>query len=78
VNRKIRIIWDFHGNTAEGTARHHLRHLQEFMEKNNLALIDSGLSSSADFHHLAFITVNEVDVKIVRDALKPHRALVME
>jgi len=78
VNRKIRIIWDFHGNSAEGTAKHHLRHLLQFMEKNNLELLDSGLSSAADYHHLAYITINETDVKVVRDALKPHRALVVE
>ena len=78
MNRKIRIIWDFHGNAAEGTARHHLEHLMEFMTKNKIEVINSGTSSAADYHHLAFLTINEVDIKIVRDALKPHRALVME
>ena len=78
MNRKIKIIWDFHGNSADGTAKHHLVHLREFMQKNNLELLDSGVRSAEDFHHLAFITIREQDVKVVRDALKPHRALVVE
>ena len=78
MNRKIRIIWDFHGAKAQGTAEHHVRHLIGFMEKEKLSLIDSGVSSAADNHFMAYITVNEIDVRIIRDALKPHRALVME
>jgi hypothetical protein len=78
VNRKIKLVWDFFGQTSEGTAKHHVIHLSEFMEKNQLNLLDSGIRSMEEFHHLAFITVNEADVKIIRDALKPHRAFVVE
>lgn len=78
MNRKIRIIWDFHGPKAQGTAEHHVRHLLTFMEKEKLVLIDSGVASAADNHFMAYITVHEHDVILIRDTLKPHRALVME
>jgi len=78
VNRKIKIIWDFYGDKAEKTAQHHEIHLKEFMAKHQLELFSSGVSSAADFHFMAHITIPEKDVKTVRDALKPHRAFVVE
>ena len=78
MNRKIKIIWDFYGDRAEKTALHHEVHLREFMERNSLEMLASGVSSAADFHFMAYVTVQEKDVKVVRDALKPHRAFVVE
>jgi hypothetical protein len=78
VSRKIKVLWDFYGDKAEKTALHHEVHLREFMTKHNLELLNSGVNSAADFHFMAYITVHEKDVKTVRDALKPHRAFVVE
>lgn len=78
MNRKIKLIWDFYGDKAEKTAMHHEIHLKEFMEKNQMERLDSGTDSAADFHFFAYLTIPEKDVKIVRDALKPHRAFVVE
>lgn len=78
MNRKIKLLWDFYGDKAEKTAQHHEIHLKEFMEKNQLETLNSGVSSAADFHFFASITILEKDVKTVRDALKPHRAFVVE
>ncbi|MBI3134690.1 MAG: hypothetical protein HYZ14_08470 [Bacteroidetes bacterium] len=78
MSRKIKIIWDFYGDKAEKTAIHHEIHLREFMDKHKLELLDSGVSSAADFHFMAYLTIPEKDVKIIRDALKPQRAFVVE
>jgi hypothetical protein len=78
VNRKIKLIWDFYGEKAEKTADHHVIHLREFMVKHKLELLDSGIASAADFHFMAFLTVQEKDVITVRDAVKPQRAFVVE
>lgn len=78
MSKKIKIIWDFFGDKSEKTAEHHVIHLREFMQRNQLTLLDSGVASAADFHHLAYVTVNEEQVKIIRDSLKPHRAFVVE
>ena len=78
MNRKIQLIWDFYGERAEKIAAHHLSHLQEFMSRESLAYSNHGLRSNADLHFLAFITVQESDVKVLRDSLKPHRAFVVK
>ncbi|MDA7803094.1 hypothetical protein N8987_00775 [Crocinitomix sp.] len=78
MNRKIRLIWDFYGESAEGTAKHHVIHLKEFMEKENLSFFNEGIDSKGELHALAYITIEEENVKAVRDALKPHRAFVQK
>jgi hypothetical protein len=59
-------------------AEHHLSHLKEFMSRENLAYTSHGLRSNADLHFLAYLTVKESDVKVLRDSLKPHRAFVVQ
>ncbi|MEX1001899.1 MAG: hypothetical protein WDZ35_07280 [Crocinitomicaceae bacterium] len=76
--KKIRLIWDFHGEDSKGTAAHHIKHLEQFMEREALELIRTAVYSAADQHHMACLTVHEKDVLIIRDALKPHRAVVVE
>ena len=78
MSKKIKIIWDFYGDKAEKTAQHHEIHLKEFMEKHQLKILNSGVQSAADFHFMAFMTIDEKNVVVVRDALKPHRAFVVE
>tara|TARA_B110000037_G_scaffold213293_1_gene267574 strand:- start:17540 stop:17785 length:246 start_codon:yes stop_codon:yes gene_type:complete len=76
VSRKIRLIWDFYGETADGTAKHHVIHLEEFMEREKLTHFNCGTDSNGDLHAYAYMTVAEGDVKILRDALRPNRAFV--
>jgi hypothetical protein len=78
MNRKIRLIWDFHGQDSKGTAEHHVIHLKEFMERENFELLRTAVLSNADIHHMACMTVQEKDIPVLRDALKPHRAVVVE
>ena len=77
--RKIRLVWDFHGTDSKGTAEHHVRHLEEFMKREKIECLRTVvLSGNEDFHHSACMTISEEDVPLVRDALKPHRAFVVE
>jgi hypothetical protein len=78
MNRKIRLIWDFHGADSKGTAEHHVKHLEQFMEREKLEMLRTAVFSNADIHHMACMTVNEKDVRVIRDTLKPHRAVVVE
>lgn len=76
MSRKIKLIWDFRGPESLKTAEHHCIHLKEFtaLEKLNFHEIDS--QEFSEFYSIAFIIVNEVDMLIYRDALKPHRGEV--
>ena len=78
MNRKIKLVWDFHGDDAQKTAEHHVRHLDQFMEREKIELIKTAVETTMDFHHMATMTVNEKDVIVLRDALQPHRAFVVE
>lgn len=73
MNRKLKLIWDFRGPSAEKTAEHHCIHLKEFAIIENLHYYEINFSKISEMHTIAYIIVDEVDMKTYRDALKPHR-----
>lgn len=75
--KKIKIVWDFYGDKSLKTAEHHVVHLLEYMDKNKISVLGSGVESGADFHHMAYVTLTENDVTAVKHQLKPHRAFLM-
>lgn len=74
--RKLKLIWDFRGPAGKKTAEHHLIHLKEFIEREKLDISITGTEDLSDVHSLAYLVVDEADMKSIRDALKPHRGLV--
>ncbi len=76
VSRKIKLIWDFKGPEGLETAKHHCIHLKEFAQIDNLTYHEVNHEQLHEFHVIAFITVDEADMKIFRDALKPHRGVL--
>lgn len=78
MSRKIKLVWDFYGGDAKGTAEHHVIHLKQFMDREGLTLLASAVEESIEIHYMATMTVNEEDVLKLRDALKPHRAFVVK
>lgn len=78
MNRKLKLIWDFRGPTSQKTAEHHCIHLKEFATIEKLHYYEVDLTIVSKMHSIAFITVDEVDMKIYRNALKPHRGQLAE
>jgi hypothetical protein len=76
LNKKLKLIWDFRGPTSEKTAQHHCIHLKEFALIEKLHYYEIDFSVISEMYTLTFIIVDEVDMKIYRDALKPHRGEV--
>jgi len=76
--QKIKLIWDFRGEVAAKTAEHHKIHLQEFLEKENYLLVQTGFDILDTMHSMAYIIINKEDLKLFRDILKPHRAEIAE
>lgn len=74
--RKLKLIWDFKGPTGLGTAKHHCIHLKEFAEAEKLKFYEINHTEINKMWATAFIIVDEIDMKIYRDALKPHRGEV--
>lgn len=71
--KKIKLIWDFRGPDAKETAKHHAIHLKEFALMEKLDFHEIDIQELNPFLVTAFVVVNETDMKIYRDALKPHR-----
>lgn len=76
--RQLKLIWDFRGPNALKTAEHHEKHLKEYITSQNVTLNVTGFEAINDFHAIAFMVVNEAEMKPIRDALKPHRGQVYE
>jgi hypothetical protein len=78
MERLIKLIWDFRGPDAEKIADHHVIHLREFvaMEKLPLTVIDKQVLS--DVHSIAYLVVNDEQMRTLRDVLKPHRGELYE
>ena len=78
MNRKLKLIWDFRGSDSQKTAEHHCIHLKEFAAIEKLHFYKVDFSILSEMHTIAFIIVDEVDMKIFRDTLKPHRGQLAE
>ncbi|MEQ6119554.1 hypothetical protein [Reichenbachiella sp. MALMAid0571] len=74
MDRKIKLIWDFHGGHAKGTAAHHSIHLGEFATREKLSSHGHGAEDFSEMHSIAYLIVDEKDMITVRDALRPQRA----
>jgi len=74
--RKLKLIWDFRGPDAHKIGQHHEIHLKEYIQLEQLEIIITGVEALTPEHSIAFLVVNESDMKPIRDALKPHRGQV--
>ena len=74
--KKIKLLWDFRGPDAKETAKHHTIHLKDFARVEKLTFHEIDIQEKNPMLVSAFITVDEADMKIYRDALKPQRGEV--
>lgn len=77
MNRKIRLIWNFRGPDALETAKHHVIHLKEFAENNNLFYEKVDTIVENNYLSIAFIIINESELSIYKNALKPDRGTIV-
>ncbi len=76
--RKLKLIWDFRGPNASKIAEHHEIHLKEYISAKSISVQKTGIEELHELHSIAFIIMDEADMKPIRDALKPHRGQVYE
>ena len=70
---KIKMLWDFRGPNSLKIAEHHEKHLKEYISVENLDGILTGFETLNEMHAVAYMVVEENQVKSLREALKPHR-----
>ena len=76
MSRKIKLIWDFRGTAAAKTAEHHEIHLKEFIVARKLSINITDYKIIDEMYAIAYMVVDEENMIMVRDALKPHRGEV--
>jgi hypothetical protein len=76
--RKIKLIWDFHGEVASKIAEHHEIHLKEYIAIEKLPINITGFEIKNEMYAIAFMVVTDENMIQVRDALKPHRGELFE
>jgi len=74
--RKLKLIWDFRGPNALKIAEHHEIHLKQYISINKLNITITGTETISEIHTIAYMVVDEDQLKPIRDVLKPHRGLV--
>lgn len=74
--RKLKLIWDFRGPDALQIAKHHEIHLKDYISAEKLNIKITGIEQLSEIHSIAYLVVNENEMKPIRDALKPHRGQV--
>ena len=73
---KLKLIWDFRGPDAHKIAEHHVVHLKEYIVIQNTELNITGFEKISNTHSIAYMDVNQNEMKPIRDALKPHRGQI--
>ncbi len=74
--RQLKLIWDFRGPDSLKIAKHHEIHLKEYISIQKTELNITGFKQLTELHSIAFMVVNENEMKPIRDALKPHRGQI--
>ena len=70
---RIKLIWDFRGPNSDHIAKHHAKHLAEFVTMEGLQNTVCGNETITDMHTTAFLVVEKEYMDTLRATLKPHR-----
>ena len=76
--KKIKQIWQFNGKDALKIVDHHLVHLNEYILREEIDVIDKGTELINEFSSISFVIIDNSLVKKLRVALKPHKGFIVE
>ncbi len=69
----VKLIWDFRGPNASQIAKHHAKHLKEFIALESLKDSFCDTEQLTEMHHIAFMVINKEKMEFIRERLKPNR-----
>ena len=78
MKKKIKLVWQFSGMDALKIAEHHLVHLNEYILKEDIEVIDKGIELINDFSSISFIIVKKSLAETLRSSIKPHKGFIVE
>ena len=59
-------------------ANHHLVHINEYSEKENLKIINSGAQEISEFSSISFIVISKDILSKIKNDLKPHHSFLVK
>lgn len=59
-------------------ADHHLVHLNEYLNREDIFVVDKGTELTNEFSAMSFITIDNYLVEKLRVDLKPHKGFLVE
>ena len=79
INRKIKLIWDFNGPDAEGIAKHHAIHLNDYkLAEQDDTIINCDYEKVSENNYIAFLITHQSEMVRLRDKLLPKRGVFIE
>ena len=69
-----KLIWDFFGPNAAGTAAHFLKHLEQFLQANGASGTETGSAAAGPGHTLVYCVATTEIAPGIERALKPRRS----
>tara|TARA_R100000306_G_scaffold260_3_gene536 strand:- start:2146 stop:2382 length:237 start_codon:yes stop_codon:yes gene_type:complete len=70
---QVKLIWDFRGPSALHIAKHHVKHLKEFITLESLENTFCNTEQLTEMHHIAFMIIDKEKMDFIREHLKPNR-----
>ena len=78
MKKKIKLIWQFSGMDPLKIADHHLVHINEYILREEIDIIDKGTELINEFSSISFIIIDNSLVEKLRVSLKPHKGFIVE
>ena len=78
MSQKAKLVWNFSGPDALKTAEHHLIHLNEFSQLENIPFLSNGTEKITEMAYVAFVFVDMKGVNTLRTKLKPNQGYLVE
>ncbi|MAU75821.1 MAG: hypothetical protein CL831_02980 [Crocinitomicaceae bacterium] len=77
MKNKIKLIWKFSGPDADHIAKHHLVHLKEYIEKENIEIFTTGYERLNENIAISFVIISEGLLEKIKNDLKPHEGFIV-
>ena len=76
--KKIKLIWNFNGIDSYRAAEHFHIHLLGFLKNHQLLKYTSKVELVNEFHAINFLIIEELHINLIKYALKPNKAYIVE
>lgn len=75
---KIKLAWEFRGPAGYETAKHHVIHLNEYLQKHQLTHCTTSSAQINEVLAVAELICNQEDMNQLKTDLKPQKGFVLK